>query len=73
MVGEKILEAARATDIVVIQSGTQSNLCSDAVDVIPSNKLFANASRTLMADMMVNAWDVVKIFLPLLIAIQQGV
>lgn len=57
---DKILEAARATDVSIIQSRKQSNLYTAAADVIPSNQIFTHVSRTSMADMMENVWYVIK-------------
>ncbi len=57
---DKILQAARATDVSIIHSRKQSNLYTTAVDVIPSNQISTRVSRTSMAEIMVNAWNVIK-------------
>ncbi len=57
---DKILQAARATDVSIIHSRKKSNLYTAAVNVIPPNQISTRVSRTSMAEIMVNAWDVIK-------------
>ncbi len=53
VVSENILQESRATDIVLIKAGKQSNLYATGVKVVSCNKISDFISQSLMAEMMV--------------------